>query len=104
MRRNTCCSDDNLSSSERWLYRATSWEFVEFEGTRALRSLQHDVDVDAVDLPVALRCTAEKVREDGVYLLGWYCVPMCLISVIKHRELASNGAGKNARIVRNWKY
>ncbi|XP_029824250.2 protein transport protein Sec24C isoform X3 [Ixodes scapularis] len=29
----------------------------------------HDVDVDAVDLPVALRCTAEKVREDGVYLL-----------------------------------
>lgn len=29
----------------------------------------HDLDVDSVELPVALRCTAEKIREDGCYLL-----------------------------------
>uniref|UniRef100_A0A1E1X2A1 Putative vesicle coat complex copii subunit sec24/subunit sfb2 n=1 Tax=Amblyomma aureolatum TaxID=187763 RepID=A0A1E1X2A1_9ACAR len=29
----------------------------------------HDVDMDSVELPTALRCTAEKIREDGCYLL-----------------------------------
>ncbi|XP_075554438.1 COPII coat complex component secretory 24CD isoform X2 [Dermacentor variabilis] len=29
----------------------------------------HDVDVDSMELPVALRCTAEKIQEDGCYLL-----------------------------------
>lgn len=30
----------------------------------------HEIDVDSTELPTAIRCTSEKIRDDGVYLLG----------------------------------
>jgi protein transport protein SEC24 len=30
----------------------------------------HEIDVDSTDLPSAIRCTIDKIRDDGVYLLG----------------------------------
>jgi hypothetical protein len=32
----------------------------------------HDIDVDSNELPSSIRCTSDKIREDGVYLLGEY--------------------------------
>jgi protein transport protein SEC24 len=30
----------------------------------------HEIDVDSTELPSPIRCTSDKVREVGVYLLG----------------------------------
>jgi len=30
----------------------------------------HEIDVDSSDDPPAIRCTSDKIRDDGVYLLG----------------------------------
>jgi protein transport protein SEC24 len=32
----------------------------------------HDIDVDSNELPSSIRCTSDKIRDDGVYLLGEY--------------------------------
>jgi len=30
----------------------------------------HEIDVDSSEDPPAIRCTSDKIRDDGVYLLG----------------------------------
>jgi protein transport protein SEC24 len=30
----------------------------------------HNIDVDADELPSSIRCTSDKMSDDGVYLLG----------------------------------
>lgn len=30
----------------------------------------HDLDTESSDIPLPLRCTADKLQEDGAYLLG----------------------------------
>jgi protein transport protein SEC24 len=30
----------------------------------------HEIDVNSTELPTAIRCTSDKIRDDGVYLLG----------------------------------
>lgn len=31
---------------------------------------QHDLDDEATDIPMSIRCSAERLSDDGVYLLG----------------------------------
>ena len=31
---------------------------------------QHDLDMDSTDLPKVIRCSADRMSETGVYLLG----------------------------------
>jgi len=33
-------------------------------------ALQHDLDMDSTDLPKVIRCSADRMSENGVYLLG----------------------------------
>ena len=37
-----------------------------------LFSLQHDLDVNSSQIPVAIRCSVERLQDSGVYLLGKY--------------------------------
>lgn len=30
----------------------------------------HDLDTESSDIPLPIRCSAEKLRDDGAYLLG----------------------------------
>ena len=30
----------------------------------------HEIDVNSEELPCPIRCTSDKMRDDGVYLLG----------------------------------
>lgn len=30
----------------------------------------HEIDVDSTELLTAIRCTSDKIQDDGVYLLG----------------------------------
>ena len=35
----------------------------------------HDLDVDATDMPMPIRCSYERLKDNGVYLLGeWQMV------------------------------
>jgi len=38
--------------------------------------LQHDVDKEATGLPLVIRCSAERMAENGVYLLGKLAVTL----------------------------
>ena len=38
--------------------------------------LQHDVDKEATGLPPVIRCSAERMAENGVYLLGKLAVTL----------------------------
>lgn len=35
-------------------------------------ALQQDLDMDSTDLPKVIRCSADRISETGVYLLGEY--------------------------------
>ena len=38
----------------------------------------HDVDVDSTELPIPIRCSYERLKENGVYLLGKLgCLEFC---------------------------
>jgi protein transport protein SEC24 len=30
----------------------------------------HEIDISSTELPTCIRCTSEKIRDTGVYLLG----------------------------------
>ena len=39
---------------------------------------QHDVDADSSDLPQVIRCSADRMSENGVYLLGEFILNQVL--------------------------
>ena len=49
--------------------------FSDFSFDRDL-FLQHDVDKEATGLPPVIRCSAERMAENGVYLLGKLAVTL----------------------------
>ena len=43
--------------------------------------LQHNLDPEATELPVGIRCSAERLQDDGVYLLGLFVVVFFIIFI-----------------------